>query len=353
MGQWLTFTDAMKLVFLLGVLSLLALSSTADTETSLTALKRGVRQARKGKQGKKKGGSKKGKGRKERKGRKGKKTSKGQRGNRKKLARGNRKKQAKGKTRKEKKNIEVKGKKKKANNRRKSKTEKAKKNRKIENRSTTPTPNCEIFYGNLKGYRFDSNNLRQLIRVNRTIIKLRNKVEKAATAFMDGAKFFKDCPEGQEIYKILRECNVTVPVFCNPDIFLEEYSQFMPLYRAIDDCKTNLTKSTEQGNNCTSFCPDPDDKKPCTCDYTKVQPNCKYTEFDTELKKFNKICFDANVQGTFSNCTSLLRDSYDTAITCCSARNSTTTPTTTTKNPAGALLKLRTFNDFKSWKLNL
>ena len=191
----------MRLVFLLGVFSLLALSSTADTETSLTALNRGVRQAGRGTQGRLKRGSKKGKGR---KGKKGKKSSKakGLQGNRKKLAKENGKKEAKGKTRKGKKNKGVKGKKKKANNRRQSKTEKIKQNQ-IENRQTDE---CNRFYGNLKDYRYDQNQLRKVLRVNRTITILRNKVDKAATAFMDGAEFFKDCPlpEARKISNVLR-----------------------------------------------------------------------------------------------------------------------------------------------------
>ena len=189
------------MVFLLGVLSLLALSISASPETSLTALNRGVRQASKEARGKLKRGSKKGKGR---TGKKGKKSSKakGLQGNRKKLAKENGKKEIKGKTRKGKKNKGVKGKKKKANNRRQSKTEKIKKNQ-IENRQTDE---CNRFYGNLKDYRYDQNQLRKVLRVNRTITILRNKVNKAATAFVEGAEFFQDCPlpEAKKICHVLR-----------------------------------------------------------------------------------------------------------------------------------------------------
>ena len=204
------------MVFLLGVLSLLALSISASPEMSLTALSRGVRQASKEAWARLKRGSKKGKGRqghiklikkpkgKGRKWKKGKKSSKakGLQGNRKKLAKENGKKEIKGKTRKGKKNKGVKGKKKKANNRRQSKTEKIKKNQ-IENRQTDE---CNRFYGNLKDYRYDQNQLRKVLRVNRTITILRNKVNKAATAFVEGAEFFQDCPlpEAKKICHVLR-----------------------------------------------------------------------------------------------------------------------------------------------------
>ena len=216
------------MVLLLGVFSLLALSSTVDTETSLTALNRGVRQASKSKgkgglksrsKGKKVGkGKKLGKKRglkagqgKKRKGGKGKKSAK--KGGLQKRQEGNRKggtgkKAANGKDRKERggrrrKNKGKGGKRKRnnANKIQKQRNFKKQRKEKIDNRQTA---GCSAFYTDLPGYRYDQNQLRKLLRINRTIIKLRNKVDKADTAFMDGAKFFKDCPEGQEIYKILR-----------------------------------------------------------------------------------------------------------------------------------------------------
>ena len=84
-----------------------------------------------------------------------------------------------------------------------------------------------------------------------------------------------------------------------------------------------IHKCPDDPNNVCDYKPVPRDD-----DYKRV---CNYEEFEKALKKFNRRCFNANVQGTFSNCTSLLKDSYDTAIECCSAVNSTTTPPTTTK----------------------
>ena len=217
------------MVLLLGVFSLLALSSTVDTETSLTALNRGVRQASKSKgkgglksrsKGKKVGKGKKlgkerglkaGKGKK-RKGGKGKKSTKkrglqkrqeGKRkgGTGKKAANGKGRKESGGKRRRKNKGKGGKGKRNKANKIQKQRNFKKQRKEKIDNRQTA---GCSAFYTDLPGYRYDQNQLRKLLRINRTIVKLRNKVDRAATAFMDGAEFFKDCPEGQEIYKILR-----------------------------------------------------------------------------------------------------------------------------------------------------
>ena len=231
----------MKLVLLLGVLSLLALSSTALPETSLTALHRGVRQASKSKgkgdlkrgskgknvgkekksakerqlkagQGKKRKGGKGKKSAKERglkkgKGGKGKKSTK-ERGLKKRKG-GKGKKAANGKVRKESRRKRKrknkgkggKGKRNKPNKIQKPKTLKKQRKEKNENPQTA---GCSAFYTDLPGFRYDQNQLRKLLRVDRTINKLRSKVDKAATAFADGAEFYKDCPEGQEIYRILR-----------------------------------------------------------------------------------------------------------------------------------------------------
>ena len=197
------------MVFLLGVLSLLALSITATPDMSLTSLDRGVRQASNEAWGRLRSRSKKGK--KERKGKKGKarkgkkgmKAAKGVNGKqrkedtRKKPTKGNERKQGKGNRREKSK----KGNKNIGNKKQKFKTRKTEKNER-----TDPTPGCSDFYDNLRKFRYDQNQLKKVIRINRSITKLRKKVEKAATAFMDGAEFFKDCdlPEGQRIYNALR-----------------------------------------------------------------------------------------------------------------------------------------------------
>jgi len=307
----------MKLVYLLGVLSLLALSITATPDKSLTSLDRGVRQASNEAWGRLRSRSKKGK--KERKGKKGKarkgkkgmKAAKGVNGKqrkedtRKKSTKGNELKQGKGNRReKSKKGNENKG-----NKKQKFKTRKNEKNER-----TDPTPGCSDFYDNLRKFRYDQNQRKKVIRIDRSITKLRKKVEKAATAFMNGAEFFKDCPlpECQKIYNSLRECNVTVPDFCSPDIFLEENPELVPLYEALDSCESILTMSTGEGDVCINVCPDDFDG---TCSYAPVgSPDCNFNELEDKLKKFSQICFDGNVQGTYSNCTSLLKDSWETAI---------------------------------------
>ena len=184
------------MVLLLGVFSLLALSSTVDTETSLTALNRGVRQASKSKgrgglkrrskgrkvgKGKKLGkkrGLKAGQGKK-RKGGKGKKSAK--KGGLQKRQEGNRKggtgkKAANGKDRKERggrrrKNKGKGGKRKRnnANKIQKQRNFKKQRKEKIDNRQTA---GCSAFYTDLPGYRYDQNQLRKLLRINRTIVKI-------------------------------------------------------------------------------------------------------------------------------------------------------------------------------------
>ena len=116
---------------------------------------------------------------------------------RKKPTKGNERKQGKGNRReKSKKGNENKG-----NKKQKFKTRKNEKNER-----TDPTPGCSDFYDNLRKFRYDQNQLKKVLRIGRSITKLTKKVEKAATAFMDGAEFFKDCdlPEGQRIYNALR-----------------------------------------------------------------------------------------------------------------------------------------------------
>ena len=116
---------------------------------------------------------------------------------RKKPTKGNERKQGKGNKREKSK----KGNKNIGNKKQKFKARKTEKNER-----TDPTPGCSDFYDNLRKFRYDQNQLKKVIRINRSITKLRKKVEKAATAFMDGAEFFKDCdlPEGQRIYNALR-----------------------------------------------------------------------------------------------------------------------------------------------------
>ena len=45
---------------------------------------------------------------------------------------------------------------------------------------------------------------RKANRANRTIITLEKKRDKAETFFMAGAEFYRDCPEGSEIYEVLK-----------------------------------------------------------------------------------------------------------------------------------------------------
>merc|ERR1711973_660007 len=352
----------MKLVFLLGVFSLLALSSTADTETSHTALDRRVRQTsvRRDKKGPKRGSKnirgRKGKGKKSTK-RRGLNEGKGRKRKGGKIKKSTKRKGFNTGQRKGKKG----GKKSKNAKGDKGKRKKVKKNNRgnINQRNDTTTANCKSFlsFDNLKDLRYAQNQLRMNIRINNMINKLDNKRDKSADAFKAAAKFFKSCPvaEGTALYDILSQCNVTASAACNVSLFFEEnaYTNFQYLYDKIDDCYTILNTTAESGKLCIHKCPDDENN---VCDYKPVPRDddykrvCNYEEFEKALKKFNRKCFDAKVQGTFSNCTSLLKDSYDTAIECCSAVNSTTTPPTTTKSYVAGLLKLRKFNDFKSWK---
>jgi len=184
---------------------------------------------------------------------------------------------------------------------------------------------CAAFYENAKGYRFDQNALRQVKRIEKTINKLGNKKNKAATAFNGAAEFFRDCPDffGFLIYNVLSQCPVTAAAACNIDNFFAENPQFLVEFEAIDDCKERLTTSTSEADECVTNCPTGD------CNYVPVKPDCRYTDFDAALKLFNANCLSKDVEGTFSYCTSLLKESYNTASICCSAGNSAVT----TENP--------------------
>merc|ERR1711988_1788780 len=337
----------MRLVFLLGVLSILALSSTADTETSLSALNREVRQAGKGAQGRLKRGSKKGNGR---KGKNGKKPSKANRLKGKRRKDGKGRKSAKGKGKKQKrrrgnKSKGGKGTKKKGIKRQNPKKQKTQKN--LRNEQT-----CINFFTatNARDLRYAQNQQRKEKRIERFIARLDKKRDKSATAFSEAAEFFRDCPAASPIFNVLSQCDVTARNLCNSSIFFEQNPQYKTLLDS--NCTAILSTTVDSGKKCIDKCPEDKDDE---CNYIGVPRNnygereCNFIEFEEDLKTFEDKCLDPDIVGSFTNCNSLLKKSYGTAITCCS----TTTQPTTTKNPAGALLKLRKFNDFKSWKLNL
>ena len=116
---------------------------------------------------------------------------------------GNKKKEVSGKRRRGKKLNEKKRKGKKANNRQKTKTGNDQIQENVEDRQST---DCIDFYSKLKQLKFDQNQLRKVKRINSTLNKLENKVNKSDTAFKNGSEFFQSCNnmEGQEIFNILR-----------------------------------------------------------------------------------------------------------------------------------------------------
>ena len=223
----------MKSVFLLGVLSLFALSIsappetslTAPSETSLTSLNRGVRHASKEVQRRLKRGIKSKTGRKGKKGKKGTrgkglKDKRRKVGDGKKSTNGKGRRKGKGKKMKEGRNAGKKGKKgkkeqkkkgRRGGNRKKERKGQDSKggkegNKKSIKKQRQPRGNCENFFTTetIRDYRYAGNMFRKANRAKRTKNSLTSKRDKSATFFIAGAEFYRDCPEGSEIYEILK-----------------------------------------------------------------------------------------------------------------------------------------------------
>jgi len=312
---------------MLGALALLALSTTAEDQDKAVELAgndiliREVRDA--------KGASKKKKSKPEKKSRSRKRNGKGRRKAEK--SGGKRKKGGRRKGNGNGKKKERKGKK----GRRRNRTRKGGKSppRGRDTRQDT----CTTFYNKdnttaVRDFRYARNQIQKAKRAKKRVEKLDKLMEKAATAFLAGAAFYKNCPgtEAKALYDGLSKCNVTAANACNAAALKNTTD-----YADLDVCITALETTMNSSENCLS-------KGACgsdgTCNYVPIgmeARTCDYITFDQDVaKRLNKNCTDSNVVGSFTYCNNLLKDNFAVASNC-----STCSSTVTTVAPSAGRLR--------------
>lgn len=304
---------------MLGALALLALSTTAEDQDKALDLAgkdiliREVRDAketkrkRKPKVGRKKTSRKKNKN----KGSKQTQNNRRRKGKGKKGGTGSRKKGGRRKGT-EKKNIVNRKKGKRRNRNRKG-------GQSLARRRTTRQDTCAEFYNKdnttaVRDFRYARNQIQKAKRAQKRVGKLDKLTEKAATAFLAGAAFFKSCsdPRAPAIYEGLSQCNVTAANACNAAALKNTTD-----YADIDVCITALETTMNSSENCLS-------KGKCgsngTCAYEPIgmlERTCDYIQFDKDVAKLlNKNCTDSDVVGSFTYCNNLLKDNFDVISNC-------------------------------------
>jgi len=312
---------------MLGALALLALSTTAEDQDKAVELAgndiliREVRDA--------KGASKKKKSKPEKKSRSRKRNGKGRRKAEK--SGGKRKKGGRRKGNGNGKKKERKGKK----GRRRNRTRKGGKSppRGRDTRQDT----CTTFYNKdnttaVRDFRYARNQIQKAKRAKKRVEKLDKLMEKAATAFLAGAAFYKNCPgpEAKVLYDGLSKCNVTAANACNAAALKNTTD-----YADLDVCITALETTMNSSENCLS-------KGACgsdgTCNYVPIgmeARTCDYISFDQDVaKRLNKNCTASDVVGSFTYCNNLLKDNFAVASNC-----STCSSTVTTVAPSAGRLR--------------
>jgi len=299
---------------MLGALALLALSATAEDQDKALDLAGKdilIREVRDAKGANKKKKLKPGKKRRSRK--KNKKTKgKGQRKGKGKAKAGGRRKKG-GRRKGTGKKKEGKGKKGKGTRR----TRKGGKS--PENGRNTRQDTCAMFYDQanttaVRDFRYARNQIQKAKRAKKRIDKLDKLTEKAASAFLAGAAFYKSCsdPRAPALYDALSQCNVTAANACNPASLKNTTD-----YRDIEVCITALETTMNSSENCLSkgFC-----GSDGTCAYDPIgmgERTCDYIQFDKDVaKRLNKNCTDSDVVGSFTYCNNLLKDNFDVASNC-------------------------------------
>jgi len=186
-------------------------------------------------------------------------------------------------------------------------------------RKNTRQDTCSMFYNEanttaVRDFRYARNQIQKVKRAKKRIDKLDKLTEKAATAFLAGAAFFKSCsdPRAPAIYDVLSQCNVTAANLCNPASLKNTTD-----YADIEPCITALETTMNSSENCLTkpFC-----GNGATCAYEPIgmlERTCDYVQFDKDVaKRLNKNCTDSDVVGSFTYCNNLLKDNFDVISNC-------------------------------------
>jgi len=190
-------------------------------------------------------------------------------------------------------------------------------------RKNTRQDTCAMFYDQfntaaVRDFRYARNQIQKVKRAKKRVEKLDKLTEKAATAFLAGAAFFKSCsdPRAPAIYDALSQCNVTAANLCNPASLKNTTA-----YENIDVCITALENTMTSSENCLS-------RGACgngligngQCAYEPigmVNRTCDYVQFGTDVaKRLNKNCTDSDVVGSFTYCNNLLKNNFDVISNC-------------------------------------
>jgi len=204
-------------------------------------------------------------------------------------------------------------------------------------RRNTRQDTCTTFYNKdnttaVRDFRYARNQIQKAKRAKKRVEKLDKLMEKAATAFLAGAAFYKNCPgpEAKVLYDGLSKCNVTAANACNAAALKNTTD-----YADLDVCITALETTMNSSENCLS-------KGACgsdgTCNYVPIgmeARTCDYISFDQDVaKRLNKNCTASDVVGSFTYCNNLLKDNFAVASNC-----STCSSTVTTVAPSAGRLR--------------
>lgn len=189
-----------------------------------------------------------------------------------------------------------------------------------ENTRQTETFDCPAFYNEddttaVRDFRYARNQISKATRAKKRIEKLDRLMEKAATAFLAGAAFYKDCdaPGAQAVYEGLSQCNVTAAQACNASDLKSSDK-----YTRLEPCIIKLENTMDSSKNCLS-------KGKCgdngTCAYDPIgmvpDRTCDYIYFEKTVGDFlTKKCSNSTYVGSFTYCNNLLKDSYPIASNC-------------------------------------
>jgi len=192
-----------------------------------------------------------------------------------------------------------------------------------QNGRNTRQDTCATFYDQfntaaVRDFRYARNQIQKAKRAKNMVEKLDKLTEKAATAFLAGAAFFKSCsdPRAPAIYDGLSKCNVTAASLCNPADLKNTTA-----YEDINVCITALENTMFSSENCLS-------KPACgegsngdgQCAYDPigmVNRTCDYVQFGKDVaERLNKNCTASNDVGSFTYCNNLLKDNFDVISNC-------------------------------------
>ena len=159
-------------------------------------------------------------------------------------------------------------------------------------------------------------------KANVTSSSFQHFIDLLATATNNGTTCTTDA---KNAYKFLQSCLLTIPNLCSsPDINLTEAK----------DCVNTTTSSFAKFLKCAT----PKNVKLCDC-YTNIDPEFPdtcgdFTDLASDVTNNRKLCLNATVTGSFSNCMQFVKNEVPMIIEkCLDSENCSTTTTTMTPTP--------------------